>query len=154
MLNIFSVHWGVEKKRISKTTMSSESIVFTEKEKRGEGVDVKTLKKRWPTFESDWNRICSLDKGWLDGEGEKISVLDNLAHLLCDLPEELPQPQLTPTHDGGIDLVWYSGNVVMLIATLCPENIISIVKDKIYEYILSDDNEECIEQIKRLYFAS
>ena len=51
----------------------------------------------------------SIKEGWLDGDGlpVKSEIIKQVRKGLDNYPDNLPEPYMYPTHDGGIFIEWY-----------------------------------------------
>lgn len=52
--------------------------------------------------------ICNLTPGWLDGQGEAISLttVEHASRLIAALPPQLQPLHIYPTEPGGIEIEW------------------------------------------------
>lgn len=90
--------------------LASRGDVETEEEELL-GLEELALTKIWKGLRRD-KRIKyleSIKEGWLDGDGlpVKSDVIKQVRNGLDNYPDNLPEPYMYPTHDGGIFIEWY-----------------------------------------------
>ncbi len=71
--------------------------------------------------DDDWKHLTTLQPGWLDGTGHAIDkdTIDTLKDLLSTV--QPPPTSITPTPEGGIDVMWMCGDELVATATLLPD---------------------------------
>lgn len=62
------------------------------------------------------NEVCSLEAGWLDGEGEAVDVNPAWVEqvVIALMNAGLSKPAIFPTSDGYVQLEWDDGRTVIV----------------------------------------